>query len=35
VERIVSGQVKNHALDQLLAWNWKPESCAVDLAVAA
>jgi transposase len=35
VERIVSGQVKNHALDQLLAWNWKPKSCAVDLAVAA
>jgi transposase len=24
LERIVSGRVKNHELDQLLAWNWKP-----------
>ena len=35
VERIVSGQVKAHELDQLLAWNWKPASYAIDLAVAA
>ena len=35
VERIVSGQVKNHALDQLLAWNWTPASYGMDLAVAA
>lgn len=24
LERIVSGTVKNHELDQLLAWNWRP-----------
>ena len=24
LERIVSGAVKNHELDQLLAWNWRP-----------
>jgi transposase len=26
LERIVSGSVKNHELDQLLAWNWAPAS---------
>ena len=35
VERIVSGQVKNHELDQLLAWNWKPASGVRDLEAAA
>ena len=35
VERIVSGQVKNHELDQLLAWNWKPGSGVRDLEAAA
>jgi transposase len=35
VDRIVSGQVKNHELNQLLAWNWKPASCAMDLGLAA
>ena len=24
LERIVSGAVKNHELEQLLAWNWRP-----------
>jgi len=24
LERVVSGAVKNHELDQLLAWNWRP-----------
>jgi transposase len=34
LERIVSGQVKNHELDQLLAWNWKAarSHAPVDLA---
>lgn len=35
VEQIVSGRVRIHELDQLLAWNWKPASGAMDLAVAA
>lgn len=24
LERMVTGEVKNNELDQLLAWNWKP-----------
>jgi transposase len=28
LERIVSGAVKNHELDQLLAWNWSPVEAA-------
>jgi transposase len=35
VERIVSGEVKNNQLGQLLAWNWKPAGKAVTQAVAA
>jgi transposase len=23
LERMISGEVKSHQLDQLLAWNWK------------
>jgi hypothetical protein len=34
VERMVGGQVKNHELEQLLAWNWAPAS-RVTLAAAA
>ena len=34
VERMVSGQVKSHELEQLLAWNWAPAS-RVTLAAAA
>lgn len=34
LERIVSGQVKNHELGQLLAWNWKP-AAATTSALAA
>lgn len=32
LERIVSGEVKNHELDQLLAWNWKPAAAPQALA---
>lgn len=28
LERIVSGAVRNHELDQLLAWNWKAQATA-------
>jgi transposase len=30
--RIVSGEVKNNELDQLLAWNWKPRHTQLELA---
>ena len=30
--KIVSGEVKNNELDQLLAWNWKPQPIALELA---
>ena len=33
--RIVSGEVKNNDLDQLLAWNWKPAAPAQQIAMAA
>lgn len=35
LERIVSGKVKNHELDQLLAWNWKAAQAAPELQAAA
>ncbi len=35
LERIVSGEVKSHELDQLLAWKWKARGKAGELAVAA
>ena len=37
LERIVSGEVRNNELDQLLAWNWKAqrEAAAEVLAAAA
>jgi transposase len=35
LERMVSGEVKSHQLDQLLAWNCKAQSKAEALAVAA
>lgn len=35
LERIVSGEVKNNELDQLLAWNWEPRTAAPLLAMAA
>jgi len=35
LERIVSGEVKNHELDRLLAWNWKVRPGASKLAAAA
>jgi len=35
VEKIVSGEVKNHQLDRLLAWNWKAARAAGPLAAAA
>jgi transposase len=34
LERVVSGRTKQHELEQLLAWNWKPTS-PVNLAAAA
>ena len=34
LERVVSGRTKQHELEQLLAWNWKPTSPAT-LAAAA
>jgi len=35
LERIVSGEVKSHELDQLLAWKWKARREAPNLAAAA
>lgn len=35
LERIVSGEVRNNALDQLLAWNWTPGCREAHLAIAA
>lgn len=35
LERIVSGRVKNHELDQLLAWNWKPANEEARVSIAA
>jgi hypothetical protein len=35
LERIVSGEVKNNNLEQLLAWNWKPSAKSTPLAAAA
>jgi len=37
LERMISGEVKSHQLDQLLAWNWKAqrEAAAEVLAAAA
>jgi transposase len=35
LERIVSGEVKHHQLDQLLAWNWKAARKGADVRVAA
>lgn len=29
LERVVSGAVKNHELDKLLAWNWEPATNTV------
>ena len=34
LERIVSGDGKNHELDQLLAWNWRPAD-RITMALAA
>jgi hypothetical protein len=33
--RIVSGEVRNNELDQLLAWNWSPRHTPVSLEMAA
>jgi transposase len=33
--RIVSGEVKNNELDQLLAWNWRPQQAQPILEIAA
>jgi transposase len=33
--RIVSGEVRNNELDQLLAWNWSPRHAPVSLEMAA
>lgn len=33
--RIVSGEVKNNDLDQLLAWNWKPAAQTPQIGMAA
>jgi hypothetical protein len=33
--RIVSGEVKNNDLDQLLAWNWMPAAPAPHIDMAA
>ena len=35
LERIVSGEVKSHELDQLLAWKWKARFEPANLAAAA
>jgi transposase len=35
LERMVTGEVKSHELDQLLAWNWKAPSHAGGMTVAA
>jgi transposase len=35
LERMISGEVKAHQLDQLLAWNWKARRDAEALATAA
>jgi hypothetical protein len=35
LERIVSGEDKSHELDQLLAWKWKAQREAANLAAAA
>ena len=35
LERIVSGEVRNNELDQLLAWNWTPACREAHLALAA
>lgn len=35
LKRIVSGEVKNNELDQLLAWNWKPALCEEQRDLAA
>ena len=35
LERIVSGEVRNNELDQLLAWNWTPGCWEAHLALAA
>lgn len=35
LDRIVSGEVKHNALDQLLAWNWAPKARESVLAAAA
>ena len=35
LEKMVSGEVKSHELDQLLAWNWKAAQEANTLAAAA
>ena len=35
LDRIVAGEVKNNALDQLLAWNWAPKANMPLLAAAA
>ena len=35
LERIVSGEVKSHELDQLLAWKWEARREAPNLAAAA
>jgi len=35
LERIVSGQVKSHQLDQLLAWNWKVTRGVADVQQVA
>jgi transposase len=34
LERIVSGRTKRHELEQLLPWNWKPNSAPTLLAAA-
>jgi transposase len=34
LERIVSGRTKRHELEQLLPWNWKPNSAPTQLAAA-
>ena len=35
LERMISGEVKSHQLDQLLAWNWKAQREAAAEALAA
>ena len=35
LERIVSGAVKSHELDQLLAWNWKAARRSEAVGMAA